>query len=116
MVMFHMEQACLVGLFGLQQYALAMLTHFNAVAQNDAIFGESPRERTVPKPETITPVPGYPKKLVVFKKAASKYWQVRCWLSGKTHKRSTKTQSLRVAQAFAIRCHVAVAGFEGFNP
>lgn len=103
MVMFHMEQACLVGLFGLQQYALAMLTHFNAVAQNDAIFGESPRERTVPKPETITPVPGYPKKLVVFKMAASKYWQVRCWLSGKTHKRSTKTQSLRVAQAFAIR-------------
>ncbi len=80
-----------------------MLTQFATEAQNDALFGKAPRERTVPIPASITPVPGYPKKLVVFKMAASKYWQVRCWLTGKTYKRSAQSQSLRVAQVFAIR-------------
>lgn len=70
-------------------------------AVNDATFGAAPRERTVPIPSSITPVPGYPSKLVVFKMAASKYWQVRCWIRGKTYKRSAQTQSLRVAQSFA---------------
>ena len=65
------------------------------------MFGAAPRERTVPIPESITPVPGYPRKLVVFKMAASRYWQVRCWVAGKTYKRSTQSQSLRVAQSFA---------------
>ena len=32
--------------------------------------GAALRERTVPIPETITPVPGYPRKLVVYKMAA----------------------------------------------
>jgi hypothetical protein len=80
-----------------------MLKHFTTNAINDPSFGKSPRDRTTPIPESITPVPGYPSKLVVFKMAAGKFWQVRCWVSGKTHKRSTKTQSLRVAQAFARR-------------
>ena len=80
-----------------------MLTRFSNAAVNDAIFGYTPRGRTVPIPETITPVPGYPRKLVVFKMAASRYWQVRCWVEGKTYKRSCKTQSLRVAQSFARR-------------
>jgi hypothetical protein len=70
-------------------------------AANDVSFGGATRERTVPIPETITPVPGYPRKLVVFKMAASKYWQVRCWIDGKTYKRSTQSLSLRVAQSFA---------------
>ena len=59
------------------------------------------RERTVPIPETLTPVPGYPQKLAVFKMAASRYWQVRCWMAGRTYRRSTQTQSLRMAQSFA---------------
>ncbi len=101
--LFLMEQIRAVGLFCLQHYALAMLTQFVTEAQNDALFGKALRERTVPIPASITPVPGYPKKLVVFKMAASKYWQVRCWLAGKTYKRSTQSQSLRVAQVFAIR-------------
>ncbi len=46
-------------------------------------------------------MPGYPRKLVVFKIAASRFWQVRCWIKGKTFKRSTQSQSLRVAQSFA---------------
>ncbi len=48
-------------------------------------------------------MPGYPRKLVVFQIAASKYWQTRCWIDGKTYKRSTQSQSLRVAQSFARR-------------
>ena len=69
-------------------------------AANDAA---NPRSRTVPITQTITPVPGYPSKLVVFKMAASKYWQARCWIDGYTHRKTTKTQSLRLAQAFARR-------------
>ncbi len=74
---------------------------FAGVAANDATWGAALRERTVPIPETITPVPGYPLKLVVFKIAASRFWQVRCWMGGKTHRRSTQSQSLRVALSFA---------------
>lgn len=74
-------------------------------AANDSLPGmvtrASGRERTVPIPETLTPVPGYPQKLAVFKIAASRYWQVRCWVAGRTYRRSTQTQSLRMAQSFA---------------
>lgn len=69
-------------------------------AANDAV---NPRSRTVPITQTITPVPGYPSKLVVFKMQASKYWQARCWIKGHTYRKTTKTQSLRLAQAFARR-------------
>ena len=78
-----------------------MHTVFTAAAANDTHIRSNPRERTVPIPATITPVPGYPRKLSVFKIAASKYWQVRCWIGGRTHRRSTQTQSLRMAQSFA---------------
>jgi hypothetical protein len=70
---------------------------------NDASFRNKPRDRTVPIPQSITPIPGYPRKLVVFKIEASRFWQVRCWINGKTHRRSSQTQSLRVAQSFARR-------------
>lgn len=78
-----------------------MLTVFTAAAANDPVLRTQARERTVPIPATITPVPGYPRKLSVFKIAASKFWQVRCWIEGRTHRRSTQTQSLRMAQSFA---------------
>ena len=78
-----------------------MLDRFANAAVNEATFGTAPRERTVPIRSSITPVPGYPRKLVVFKMAASRFWQVRCWIKGKTYKRSAQTQSLRVAQSFA---------------
>lgn len=75
------------------------LTHFlQFPAANDPGAPRPPvRERTVPIPETLTPVPGYPQKLVVYKIAASRFWQVRCWMAGRTHRRSTQTESLRVA-------------------
>ena len=78
-----------------------MHTVSTAAAANDTHMRSSQRERTVPIPATITPVPGYPRKLSVFKIAASKFWQVRCWIAGRTHRRSTQTQSLRMAQSFA---------------
>ncbi len=68
---------------------------------NDEMFATQPRERTVPIPKSITAVPGYPRKLVVYKIAASKFWYVRCWVEGRTHRKSTQTQSLKVAQSFA---------------
>ena len=78
-----------------------MHTVSTAAAANDTHMRSSTRERTVPIPATITPVPGYPSKLSVFKIAASKYWQVRCWIGGRTHRRSTQTQSLRMALSYA---------------
>ena len=78
-----------------------MLTLFTDTAANDSLLRTQSRERTVPIPSTITPVPGYPNKLSVFKIGASKFWQVRCWIAGRTHRRSTQTQSLRMAQSFA---------------
>ena len=78
---------------------------FEHFAANDpspaALVRTQQRERTVPIPETLTPVPGYPQKLAVFKIAASRFWQVRCWVAGRTYRRSTQSQSLRMAQSFA---------------
>ena len=54
-----------------------MLQDTHLIPANDAKFGSPNRSRTVPIPESITPVPGYPRKLVVFRITASKYWQVR---------------------------------------
>jgi len=79
---------------------LTQIVSHQITAANDAVRA---RTRTVPIPQTITPVPGYPSKLVVFKMAASKYWQARCWIQGTTYKKSTKSTSLRVAQSFARR-------------
>ena len=59
------------------------------------------RDRTVPIPSSITAVPGYPNKLAIFKISASKYWQARCWIAGRTHRRTTKTTSIVQAQRFA---------------
>ena len=70
-------------------------------AANDDTVRGALRHRTVPIPATIHAVPGYPQKLSVYKIAASKFWQVRCWIAGQTHRRSTKTSQLRTAQSFA---------------
>jgi hypothetical protein len=77
---------------------LTQITNYAADAANDQLHQ---RERTVPIPNTITAVGGYPNKLVVFKIAASKFWQVRCFVAGRTHRRTTKTTSIKHAQRFA---------------
>ena len=72
-----------------------------ACAANDGLIKRHQRERTVPIPLSITPIPGYPDKLALYKMAASPFWQVRCWMMGRTHRRSTKTHNLKRAQQFA---------------
>jgi hypothetical protein len=53
------------------------------IAANDMLGpGRAERERSVPIPSTMTRIPGYPSKLVVYRIAASSYWQVRCWVEG----------------------------------
>lgn len=77
---------------------LTQITNYAADAANDKLIK---RNRTVPIPHTVTAVAGYPNKLVVFKIAASKFWQTRCFVAGRTHKCSTKTTSLMQAQRYA---------------
>jgi hypothetical protein len=70
-------------------------------AANEAVFDSQPRGRTVPILKTIMPVDGYPRHLVIFKIAASKFWQVRCRVAGITRRKSTRSQSIHVARHFA---------------
>jgi len=71
------------------------------LAANNDEWGRGDRERTVPIPSTITRIPGYPSKLVVYRIPANQYWQVRCWVEGRTRKRSAKTTALATAMAAA---------------
>ena len=63
---------------------------------NDALYRAS-RGRTVPIPETLTPVPGYPDKLRIYRIGASRFWQVRCFFAGRTYSRSLRTTSMKTA-------------------
>ncbi len=59
------------------------------------------RHRTLPIPESVTPIANSPTKLPIFKTRASRYWQVRCYLRGKTYTQSLKTtnKSAAISQA-----------------
>jgi hypothetical protein len=59
------------------------------------------RYKTVPIPDTITPVPGYPNKLVIYKSSSSPYWYARYFVGGKTVKKSTRTEGKAEALKFA---------------
>jgi site-specific recombinase XerD len=63
----------------------------------------SKSSRTVPIPDTLQSVPGYPDKLKIYRIAASCFWQVRCYeqTTGKTVKRSTGQTDKREAIKFA---------------
>ena len=52
-------------------------------------------------PLNLTPVPNYPKKLVIYQLTASPFWWVRYYANGKTLRRTTKTTSKREAIEFA---------------
>ena len=49
------------------------------------------RHRTVPIRDTIDRIPGYPRKLVIFKIPASHYWWVRYYADNQIFKRTTKS-------------------------
>jgi hypothetical protein len=55
-------------------------------------------------PLDLTPVPNYPKKLVIYRLAASPFWWVRYYANGKTLRRTTKTANKRDAIEFAKGC------------
>ena len=59
------------------------------------------RHRTLPIPESVTPIANYPAKLRIFQTLASRYWQVRCYFKGKTYTQSLKTtnKSAAISQA-----------------
>ena len=67
-----------------------------AQAANDTNY-LPPRHRTLPIPESITPIANYPSKLRIFQTNASRYWQVRCYLRGKTYTQSLKTTNKQSA-------------------
>lgn len=50
------------------------------------------RHRSVPIRDTITRIPGYPRKLVIFQIPASSYWWVRYFTNHRMFKRTTKTE------------------------
>jgi Phage integrase SAM-like domain len=56
-----------------------------------------PRHRTLPILASITPIANYPSKLRIFLTNASRYWQVRCYLKGKTYTQSLKTTNKQAA-------------------
>ena len=61
------------------------------------------RHRTVPIRNTITHIPGYPRKLVIFMIPASSYWWVRYYFGERIFKRTTKTDIKRDAIEAAKR-------------
>ena len=59
------------------------------------------KHRTTPLAASITPVPGYPRKLTIYQLEASSYWWVRYYTDGKIVRRSTKTEDKSQAYKFA---------------
>ena len=65
-------------------------------AANDSNYRPT-RHRTLPILASITPIANYPSKLRIFLTNASRYWQVRCYLKGKTYTQSLKTTNKQAA-------------------
>ena len=61
------------------------------------------RHRCTPIRDSMEHVPGYPRKLVLYRIEASPYWWVRYFTEGRTFKRSAKTEVRRDAQQIAKR-------------
>ena len=61
----------------------------------------SDKFRTTPIPETMRKVSGLPQSAILYKCAASSFWQFRVFLEGKQRKRSTKEEELVKAQRAA---------------
>ncbi len=78
-----------------------LLQTFEQYRHCDPANGMWLASRTAPIVDSFVPIPGYPKTLTLFKMRASRYWQVRCWIDGRSWKVSARTTSLRIAQAFA---------------
>jgi len=69
-------------------------------ASNDTNY-QYRRHRTSAITETVSPIANYPSKLRIYLTNASPFWQVRCFIKGKTYTKSLKTTHRRVAIAAA---------------
>lgn len=76
-------------------------------AANDANFRLGP-SRTLPVRVSMRGIPGYPRSLVIYRIAASRFWQVRVFHAGRLICRSTREETLGPAIAFAERFYSAV--------
>ena len=77
-----------------------MLVHMQDFAGHAAANDTNylpPRHRTLPILASITPIASYPSKLRIFLTHASRYWQVRCFLKGRTYTQSLKTTNKQAA-------------------
>ena len=82
-------------------------------AANDSDY-MPPRHRTAPIVATVSPIANYPSKLRIFLTNASRYWQVRCFLKGKTYTQSLKTASKQAAISAAKQFfHIKTAELYG---
>jgi len=82
-------------------------------AANDSEF-HSNRHRTAPIVATVSPIANYPSKLRIFLTNASRYWQVRCFLKGKTYTQSLKTSNKQAAISAAKQFfHIKTAELYG---
>ena len=59
--------------------------------------------RLTPIQSSIQTISGYPKKLIIFKSAASRFFWTRVYFNGRYFVKSTKTESVKDAKKFAIR-------------
>ena len=72
------------------------------------------RHRTLPIAASVTPIANYPSKLRIFQTNASRYWQVRCYLKGKTYTQSLKTVHKQAAISLAKQFfHIKTAELYG---
>jgi hypothetical protein len=70
-----------------------------ALMDNEMMISD--KFRTTPIPETITKITGLPTSAILYKCAASSYWQFRVFLEGAQRKRSTKQLELLKAKTTA---------------
>ena len=73
-----------------------MLLFTDIDAVNDDSFNHK-RHRTSAIFESVASIANYPTKLRIYLTNASPYWQVRCFIKGRTYTKSLRTTSRRVA-------------------
>jgi integrase len=64
--------------------------------------------RLTPIAASIHTITGYPKKLIVYKTAASRFYWVRVYFNGRYFIKTTKSESLKDAKKFAIQFYQSV--------
>jgi len=72
------------------------MLEFRGTAANDTLFKDQ-RHRTSQIVSTVAPIANYPSKLRIYLTNSSVYWQVKCFLKGKTYSKSLRTTSRSVA-------------------